>query len=568
MVRKVFVIGLDGGTLDLLGPWMQRGWLPHLKQLMIEGVSGPLDSTIPPMTATAWSTFMTGKNPGKHGIYDFGVQEKGGYGYQVIDSRHRRERAIWDIISNNGGRVVVLNVPTTYPPNPVNGVLGGDFLTPSGRRDFLYPPQLLEEIEQRFGRFPLYVIPPYFAISQDDADIDRYVGEYEAALRYTFDLAHYLLDKIDPQFLMLHIFGNDQLCHWLWHVLDATHPQYRKDLFEKHFERILAYYHALDTEVGRLMHRGGEDTTTIVMSDHGFGPLHKVINLNTWLIREGYLALKGTAISRLRYLLWRLGFTPENIAQSKLAGLLVRRLMKRLLQTDQGTIDQLKKFHAWQQLFLSLNDVDWTRTKAFCLFGWGQIKINVKGKYPQGAIAPGPEYASLMAEIVGKLQEFRDPETGERVEGQVFTKDEVYEGKGMDEAPDITFLPMERNYWANSRGTGFASHRVFSTYLWGMTGMHRMKGMFLAKGKHLRSGVMVEDVNLMDLCPSILYLMGYSIPCDVDGKVLARIFRDDFLQAYRIEYEEGVGDGRLVSPTPSENAQEEVIQRLRDLGYL
>lgn len=568
MASKVFVIGLDGGSFTLLGPWMQQGRLPHLQQLTEAGVSGDLESTIPPMTAPAWATFMTGKNPGKHGIFDFGTQERGGYGYQVIDSRFRRGRALWEIISENGGRVVVLNVPTTYPPNPVNGVLGGDFLTPSGRRDFIYPAALLEEIEPRFGRYPLYAVPPYFAISQADADIERFISEYHAALQYTFDLAHYLIDKINPQFLMVHVFGNDQICHWLWHILDATHPQHQPEALRKHSEKILAYYQGLDTELGRLMHRGDQDTTIIVMSDHGFGPLYKVINLNTWLIREGYLVLKKGPKTRLKRFLWELGLTPETLATNRLAGFVLRRVFASIIRPDKGTVDQVRRLNAWQRLFLSLDDVDWRRTKAFCLFGWGQIKINVKGKYAWGCVPPGNEYVELREEIVEKLRNLRDPETGEKVEGQVFTRDEVYTGERTDEAPDITFLPLAKHYWGNSRGTGFSSNKVFSRYLWGMTGMHRMQGIFLARGRHLRQGVRVEGAHLMDLFPSILYLMGYKIPSDIDGKVVETIIQEEFLRVHPIEFAERVAGGALGSPTLSDDDQEEVIARLRGLGYL
>jgi predicted AlkP superfamily phosphohydrolase/phosphomutase len=568
MVNKVYVIGVDGGTLDLLGLWMQQGQLPHLRQLMETGVSGPLGSTIPPMTATAWSSFMTGKNAGKHGIYDFGMQMPGGYGYKVIDSRFRRGKTLWEIIGDHGGTVAVLNVPGTYPPKAVNGVLGGDFLTPSGSRDFLYPPELLVEIEQRFGAYPLYAVPPYFAVTQADADIDRFIREYEAALRYTFDVAHYLLDKIAPQFLMLHLFGNDQICHWLWHILDETHPQHQRQGAEKLLGRVLDYYRGFDAALGGLMRRCDRETAFIVMSDHGFGPLHKVINLNTWLIREGYLALKQTPITQLRYLVWRLGVTPETLARSRLAGLLIRRFVKKIINSDQGTIDKVKKFHAWQQLFLSLNDVDWQRTKAFCLFGWGQIKINVKGKYPHGTVSPGAEHSALQAEIVGKLQELRDPETGEKVGGPVFAKHEIYTGECVDDAPDITFLPLARNYWANSRGTGFASHKVFSSYLWGMTGMHRMDGMLIASGPGLRRGGRISGGHLMDLFPSILYLLGLPIPRDIDGRVLEELFEADFLQANAVRFGGEAPENMPGSTEVSSAEQAELIERLRDLGYL
>jgi predicted AlkP superfamily phosphohydrolase/phosphomutase len=568
-MRRVFVVGLDGGTLDLLGPWMQEGRLPHLQQLIEAGVSGELESTVPPQTAVAWSSFMTGKNPGKHGLFDFITQEKLGYGIQVVDSRARRGKSLWELIGEAGGRVVVLNVPTTYPPPPVNGVLGGDFLTPTGKKDVFYPPEILAEIEGRLGKYPLHVIPPYFTITRDDADVEKFVAEYQAAIEYTFHVTHDLIDRIDPVFLMVHIYGNDQLCHWLWHILDKTHPLSQPEAHRKHFERILAYYQRLDAEIGRLLSRVDDDTTLIVMSDHGFGPIYKVIHLNTWLIQEGYLRFKNTSLTRIKSSLWRSGFTLERVLSSPLVKVGLRMLVKTFLAKRAAAgVDQLKRLALLQQLLLSYDDVDWAQTRAFCLLGLGQIKINVRGRYPQGCVAPGPEYEALKEEIIDKLRMLRDPETGKLVGGKVFARDEVYRGESFEDAPDITFMPMDAGYVANSRITGFISNKVFSTYTLGITGFHRMSGMLIAKGPSLLQRAQVDGARIIDLLPTILYQMGLKIPSDVDGQVLERIFREEFLQSHAIEFSDHSMNDDMGVGQKSAEEDEEVIARLRALGYL
>jgi predicted AlkP superfamily phosphohydrolase/phosphomutase len=144
--NKVYVLGIDGGSFALLDRWLQEGELPHLQAIMANGVSGELESSLPPVTAPAWTSFMTGKNPDKHGVYDFMLPAEQSYAYYPINAYSRRGKALWEIISEVGRRVAVLNVPTTYPPRPVNGVLISDFLTPSGKRDFTYPQSLLEEL--------------------------------------------------------------------------------------------------------------------------------------------------------------------------------------------------------------------------------------------------------------------------------------------------------------------------------------------------------------------------------------------------------------------------------------
>lgn len=564
--RKVFVVGLDGGSFDLLGPWINQGLLPNLKALAENGISGELESTIPPMTAPAWASFMTGKNPAKNAIYDFGTQEKEGYRYRPVNSQFRRGAALWDIIGQAGGRVGVLHVPTTYPPQPVNGVLVSDFLTPTGKRDFVYPPDMLAEIEARFGKYRLYPVPPYFVATHADADIIRFLEEYTETMVYQFQVARYLIEKLDPHFLMLHIYGCDQICHWLWHLLDVTHPQYQKKASEKHLSKIVEYFREFDAQIGKLAAMRDEDTPLFIISDHGFGGLHKVINLNVWLMQEGYLVLKPRPGTTLKKTLWKLGFTPENLAQQQWVRLTLGKLVMKML--SQPDVDKMMRLHSRSELLLSLNDVDWSRTRAFCLFGWGQIKINLRGKYAQGCVSPGAEYQNVRNEIVQKLKELRDPETGEKVGGEVYTRDEVYSGPFFDDAPDITFLPMKKRYWANSRGTGFPSNKAFSNYLWGMTGMHTMQGMLIAEGQHLRKGMWTEGAHLMDLFPSILYFMGMKIPQDTDGKVLQQIFLDEFLRENPVELTGEAEYRRSEDIAVSEEQEEEIIQRLQDLGYL
>jgi predicted AlkP superfamily phosphohydrolase/phosphomutase len=155
-LTRVLVIGLDGVPLELIRSWAQDGKLPVLKSVMDEGVVGPLRSTIPPISAPAWSSFMTGKNPGKTGIYDFLYRRNGSYGFSPNDASRRDGRSLWNILSAENKRVGVLNVPMSYPVEPVNGFMISGWMTPYMAQDFVYPPHLLGELEAEVGHYRIY----------------------------------------------------------------------------------------------------------------------------------------------------------------------------------------------------------------------------------------------------------------------------------------------------------------------------------------------------------------------------------------------------------------------------
>ena len=568
MRNKVIVIGLDGATFELLGPWLQAGRLPHLQAMITEGVSGELQSCVPPVTAPAWTSFMTGKNPGKHGVFDFVVQDKNSYQFRPVNARWRQGKTLWEVIGEPGGQVVVLNVPMTHPPQAVNGALISDFLLATGRGAMSYPAALFEEIEEQFGQYPSDVVLPYFAASRADEDVSRFVQEYKRATEYKFRVLHYLLERFDPDFLMVHLYGNDQISHWFWHLLDETHPWYRQEEAEKHYETIFAYYRAFDAEIGNLRGRAAKDVSLFVVSDHGFGPLSKDINLNTWLYREGYLVFRDRPLTRLRRLWWEAGYLPKSLAVPgwfiKGLGKLLRPVVKDQVR---GGVDRLKWFHVLtQNLFLSINDIDWARTKAFSPFGFGQIRINVQGTWAQGRVSPGAEYDQIKREIVAKLRTLADPETGEPVEAAIYSKEEVYWGEFFAEAPDMVFIPINGKYRPKST-TVFSSNRVISPSR-DMSGTHKMNGILVAQGNPLKRGARSAGAQLTDLFPSILYLLGGAIPGDIDGKVLRQIFTEEFLRQHPIRTLTETAKAVSQASGLPEQGGEEIIERLKGLGYL
>ncbi|MBI3951726.1 MAG: alkaline phosphatase family protein [Acidobacteria bacterium] len=567
MGDKVLVICLDGATFDLLQPWIEAGRLPTFKRFVDEGVSGGLESVVPPITAPAWASFITGKNPGKHGIYHF-VNRGPQAGQQAfVSATSRAGQTLWGLLGEDGKRVTVLNVPTTYPPQKVNGVLISDFLTPPGKRDFTYPPSLLEEIEETFGRYPLHLKTLMFSANLTAPNTERLLRELHHELKYKFDVAHYLLDKYESDFTILHVLGTDRIQHELWNFIDPRHPRYNQRMSERYREQIIEYFARVDAEIERLMERFGDDVTTFIISDHGFGPIHRAIDLNVWLLEQGYIKIKSHARSRAKHLLWKMGLTNELMARLTLktffkygAGLIER--------VSDETIFKFIRFFAQRgqnNPLFSLDDVDWWQTKAYALVGMGAVNINLGGREPTGSVKAGRDYESLKAEIAEKLKDLTDPDTGRRVNGYVVTREQVYHGPYLEQAPDIMYLPNATGYVAGSMMGFTANKSIIDAPAW--PGHHRMNGIFLAKGKAVRQGAHVDGACIIALAPTLLYLMGSRIPRDMDGRVLTSVFQEGFLASRAIEYrDEAHVDEAAVPFSPDEEQQ--MIERLKDLGYL
>jgi predicted AlkP superfamily phosphohydrolase/phosphomutase len=574
MKQKVIVIGLDGGSFNLLKPWMDQGELPHLKHIETTGITGPLQSSIPPVTSPAWPCFMTGKNPGKHGIYFFFRAKPGSYEEVPISSTACDASTLWDLLSRDGHRVAVLNVPTTYPPQKVNGVLISDFRMPSGQGDMAYPPEVLEAIEQRFGPYRVTVKTPAALLAhQSDANIEYFLQECRQILDYKCEIALWLMEKYDFDFLMLHILETDRIQHWLWNVLDPSHPKYKNGLAEKYYDQIRAYYRALDGYIGRLREKAGPEAAIIIMSDHGFGVGQRAIDLATWLLEEGYLKIKDDVVSQIKFLLWKWGWTPASLMQFFLKNFMRLNLVQGAISRSSRWFLQRGRHKAVFQLrrtinpiFLSTNDIDWTHTKAFCARGPGQIRINLQGREPQGIVRPGAEYDALIEEISAKLKTLRDPKTGQWVSGQVYAKEAVYHGKYRDQLPDITFVPLDSGYSAVNL-VDFKSNKVMLDDTLA-SGIHRSEGLLMATGKAIKPGAHIAGANIMDLAPTILYVMDSAVPHDMDGRVLTEMFTEEFLQTHPLHYTENFTAAMSQSQEVSLEEEEEVLERLRGWGYI
>ena len=164
---RVFLFGVDGLTFRILHPMMERGLLPNFQKLCNGGVEGILKSTIPPLTPPAWMSISTGLSPAKHGVYDFWQYEQTEHGPRAQVMTHRKGgKAIWNVLSESGKRVVVANIPMTYPAEPVNGIMLSGYMTPDMKAGVTFPAAFKEEL---FRAVPDYQIDLNPAIDREQS---------------------------------------------------------------------------------------------------------------------------------------------------------------------------------------------------------------------------------------------------------------------------------------------------------------------------------------------------------------------------------------------------------------
>lgn len=549
--RKVAVFGLDGITFDLLQPWLDEGRLPNLARLMANGASGRLRSSIPPVSASAWASFFTGTNPGQHGLVDFTYPAPDSYRINVSSSHTRTAPALWEIVNHAGGKAGVVSMPMTYPPEPLNGFMLCSFLTPNADSRYTYPDSLKEELTTAAGPFPLHMSEK--GRGKDPRQFVQAVKEMEITRARS---VCYLLEHKPWDLFIYVVETTDNLQHEVWHLLDETHPRYDPQMAADAIPDILDYYETVDRLLGEMIARVPEDALIVVLSDHGFGPFHKFFHINNWLAEQDLLKFRRSPLSLLKRLAFKLGVTPINALQwvirLRLSGM--RKNVKR--GRGRGTL---------KRLFLSFDDVDWTRTKAFSVGNFGQVYLNVTGQRPTGVVAPD-EYETVRDQIAKAALALRDPADGAQVVRRVYKREEIFHGAGAKHLPDL-ILHTDRARYVSFGHADFGSNKILEPSI-GQTGHHHMVGVVSLTGPGVRQGATLNEASILDLAPTILHYMGLSVPDYMDGTVLEQAFTADFNGTNPIRNADG-GLGPLVEDTGyAAEEEEEVLAKLRDMGYV
>lgn len=531
---KTVLIGLDGATFTVLDPLFERGAMPFLHSLAARGVRAPLRTVIPPLTPPAWTSLVTGKRPGQHGVFDFFQKERpDGEYFRFPGSQDVRSATIWSLASDAGRRVISLNFPLMFPPPPVDGyVVPGGWMPWRQLRLGCHPPGLFDRLKElpSFDPRELALDMELEAKAIEGCPDDEYadwIRLHTRRERRWFQILRHLVREEEPADLIGVLFdGVDKLQHLCWRFIDPACQPARPTPWEQEIIALCErYFRELDAMIAEMVELAGPDPTVVLASDHGFGPTWDVFYLNTWLEREGYLA-------------WADGGAAPS-----------------------PDVPQV----GFAQMTRHVFELDWRRTVAYAATPSSQ-GIHVVSRAPDGGEPVAPETRRrIAAELADALRRARHPETGRPLVTDVWTREEAYPGPHADLAPDLTLDPAGGAAVSIVRSDAVVGRRREPH------GNHRWEGIFVAAGPGIRTGARLGELSILDVAPTLLYGLDLPVPDDVAGRLPREAFEPDELE--RRPPRSAAGAAAEPAAPPEDVAydaedQAAIVSRLRALGYV
>lgn len=560
--NKLLIIGFDGASPDLLTRWLDEGELPNLKRIIDSGVYGPLRSVPNMSSPSAWTTFATGKNSGKHGIFCFTERNFASYRYSYVNGAFRRAETFWEMLC--GDRTgCVINVPMTFPVQSINGCMIAGLDAPGvDSEGVCHPAGLVSEMVDKNG--PYRITPDFATLLRKGAHWGKAADRLLDNMEMRYDHTCYLMDKYDWDLFTV-VFGETDLAHhFFWKFLEPGHPACTPEEARLYGDTILNVYRKMDDIAGRLLERN-PDVTVMIVSDHGGGLNTRGVELVAdWLESLGLLAYEDTSwrspkrmLGRLKSSLagWGFKFVNQHFSKS------TKTKLARILPAARETADAAVR----------LGGIDWTRTKAFSDGAQDDIWINLAGRDPLGVVSQD-EYDQICDFICSELREAVDSVTGKPIVDAVYRRNDIYTGKYVERAADIS-LRWNTDAIVNGIKTPSSPDRIEAKkWTWPSdicSGGHSLDGILIGNGPGMARGITLSEAKIMDIAPSVLYHFGMEIPGDFDGKVIDRLFDPTRIGSEPPRYGTAAADaGEEQEEVYSEEDSSVIEQRLRDLGYI
>ncbi len=554
--RRVIIIGLDGADDYIIRKLISSGRCPHIADIASNGFYGPVLSTIPPLTPPAWTTMLTGLNPGRHGVYDF-IQPAGDGRFVVTNASRRLGATLFDRCLSQDAGVIDLFVPFTFPPPDDGGIHISGLGTPSVESDFIRPHSLRDQLLDKYPG--LREIDPCAG-----KQLDTLASSLESEIEMKSAIAEGLMDSHDWRTCMVVFNATDLAQHFYLRYFDDAHPHY--DSSSEVYSNVIAdIYSQCDEFIGRCMEKVGDDGMIAIVSDHGCQPLTSSIAkdslLKDILQSAGLLKIKqrvdddrpsrgAETVHRGIHAVKK--YTPHKLrhAFNIMFGGAKERISKSLEAVPFG------------------DDIDWDSTRAFVgpgSYGVG-VYVNLRGRFPGGIVEPGAEAESVKDEILNAIRALKLPD-GRPLAAFAAKCDEIYWGGVMNSAADVIVLFNEPDVeFSGARlGEGIFLHqpekRPGTDLTW--SGTHSLRGIFGLWGKGVAHGVLPDSASLTDVAPTILHMIGLKVPDNIDGNIILEADREGRDPVYITDEGEICMTGKGLTL----EQERDVYEKLKSVGY-
>ena len=530
----LLVVGWDGAPYSIVRELVDEGSLPTLAGIAEDGYFGSLETVPYVMSSCAWSTILTGKNAGKHGIFDFYSNDfkEGSYFREPIDSTKRTEAEIGDMLNIQGQSIGQINIPMTYPARDYDEFAISGMISPNPYDEqFVSPQGFLDD----YDGLDEYKID----LDEDkDAERDVFINDIKQMIDTRMDLTCYALDRSDQPDVFFVVFtAPDRFSHFLWHFYAEDHPYQKNESqadLEKYSEVLIDLFQNLDDKLADLIDQVEEkyatEPTVAVMSDHGMKSLERIFHVNKWLSDNGYLTFKD-------------GQRDDSLDNNA----------EELLNEEVEYI---------------FGKVDWENTKAYSLGKRGAIYINLEGREPEGTVPP-EERANVIEQLRDDISTVADPDTGEKIINEIKTREELFHGDNISRAPDL-LVDLTDGYYPFGYAFELERDNLISVNdrpeLPFVTGIEDGDGIFAVSGPAITPDADSVNLSLEDIAPLVLYQQNVAVPNDLDGTIPRELFTETYREEVSVTERPPITDlHKQEAGTDDTSAVEE---RLEDLGYL
>jgi predicted AlkP superfamily phosphohydrolase/phosphomutase len=558
---KAMLVGIDAADPTYIDRRIAEGALPNIARVRNEGVWGPMRSTFPVLSSAAWTTIVTGQPPERHGIFEFFRRKPGTWIDELVLGGMKKVPNVWDIAAQHGLRSVVVNVPMTYPPKaPEGGVLVAGMDTPGEQSAFVDPPEEKPHLLKEVPDYRIELTAAQFNTVED------FLDKVESTMDARLKAALHLFERHTPDLAVVIFTALDRVLHALWKYVDPNHDAYHRPEAEAWRARVDRLYDRVDAHLGTLLDWTGEDTTTVVCSDHGGAAVHGVFYLNRWLAREGYLSVQQGKGGEMLGLLTGLQHFAKRVVPRP-----VKNVVNKIFP---GLYADVGSTHGLQRL-------DPGRTMAYAWRKASVIRVNLKGREPGGIVEPGGSYDALLNEIAHKLENVVDSRNGRKPIRKVWLRREAYPlSEPLDDCPDLVIEWDDRLYQVDTTLDGLANGLLFAgeekpdkPWREEINGDHALYGVFGAVGKGVAQGLDLAGADIHAVTPTLLAALGIPKPEDMPADPPKGLFTDEAtFQTSSVSKTDSpavkTSESSEAGDVYTDEEREILEKRMRDLGYM